>query len=244
MATAGSILGTMPVDRDTTHRYVWLWLFGVAVGWFEASVVIYLRALYYPDGFDFPLVIAWDRIAFVEIVREAASLLLLAGAARLAGRHFLERFAAFMMLFGVWDLVYYAVLKLILGWPESLATWDILFLIPVPWIGPVWAPCIVAVALVAVGSYLYWTADRPRPYRAHDWLIVIAAGLIVIAAFVSGWRVVIDEAVPEYFPAWLFWAGLALGLSWFIVAERRMPTWTARPSANSSTDQTSLTQGT
>ena len=95
-----------------------------------------------------------------------------------------------MMLFGVWDLVYYAVLKLILGWPESLATWDILFLLPVPWIGPVWAPCIIAVALVAVGSYLYWTADRPRHYHVRDWLVVITAGLIVIAAFVSGWRVV------------------------------------------------------
>ena len=211
----------MPTYSNATRQYVWLCLLGLALGWFEASIVVYLRELYYPDGFRFPLVIVWDRIAFVEVVREAASILLLAAAARLAARHFLARFACFMILFGLWDLVYYAVLKVMLGWPASLWTWDILFLIPVPWTGPVWAPCVVAVVLVSAGTYLYWTADRPRAYARWDWMIEIGAGLLVIGAFVSEWRAVLDQRVPQYFPAWLFWVGVVLGVSWFIVAERR-----------------------
>ncbi len=202
-------------------RYLWVWLLGIAVGWFEAAVVVYLRELYYPDGFTFPLVIITGRIAVVEVVREAASILLLAAAARLAGRHFLQRFAALMILFGVWDLVYYGVLKLVLGWPESLLTWDILFLIPLPWVGPVWAPCVVSVALVAVGSYLFWTPQRARAYRPRDWAIASLGGAIVILSFLAEWRVVIEERVPETYPAWLFWIGFLLSLLWFLHAERR-----------------------
>jgi hypothetical protein len=82
-------------------RYVWLWVLGLAVGWFEAAVVVYLRRLYYPDGFRFPIAMAPADIALVEIAREAASLVLLAAAARLAGAFFLERFAAFMILFAI-----------------------------------------------------------------------------------------------------------------------------------------------
>lgn len=201
-------------------RYVWLCLFGLALGWFEASVVVYLRQIYYPEGFRFPVKIVWDPVIRVELLREAASLLLLAATARLAGRGFLERFAAFMILFGLWDLLYYVFLRVLLGWPESLADWDILFLIPVPWLGPVWAPCLVSVTLIGVGSRLYWTADRPRAYRSLDWVVGIAGGLLTIAAFVADWRAVLEERVPREFPAPLFVAGWLLALGWFLRAER------------------------
>jgi hypothetical protein len=207
------------VREGTAGRYAWLLLLGLAVGWFEAAVVVDLRALYYPAGFRFPVVLVIDRVIVVEVVREAASILLLAAAARLAGRFFLERFAAFMILFGTWDLLYYVFLKLILGWPEGLADWDILFLIPVPWLGPVWAPCVVSLALVAAGSYLYWTADRPRVIRPVDWAVEVLAGLIVIASLVSEWRVVIEKRMPQDFPAGLFWTGVLLGLGWFVHRE-------------------------
>jgi hypothetical protein len=202
-------------------RYLWLLLLGLAIGWFEAAVVVYLRELYYPDGFRFPIRIVWDAVVRVEMVREAASLLLLASAARLSGRRFLERFAAFMILFGVWDLLYYAFLKLLLDWPASLSDWDVLFLIPLPWVGPVWAPCLVSLALVGVGSYLFLTADRRRAYGAGDWAVTVACGLLVIASFLSEWRAVIEGRVPRDFSAGLFFTGLLLGLGWFLHAERR-----------------------
>jgi hypothetical protein len=208
------------VREGTAGRYVWLWLLGLAVGWFEASVVVYLRQLYYPSGFHFPVLITWDRVVGVEVIREVASILLLAAGARLAGRHLLERFAAFLLLFGIWDLVYYGALKIVLGWPEGLGTWDVLFLIPAPWVGPVWAPCAVSLALLGAGTYLYWTADRVRRIRPLDWLVEILAGLIVISSFLAESRAVVEARTPEHFPAWLFWVGWLMGLAWFIRAER------------------------
>jgi len=201
-------------------RYVWLWLFGLALGWFETAVVVYLRELYYPEGFVFPVVWASTRIASVEIAREVASLLILAAVARLSGERFLERFGAFMLLFGIWDIVYYLGLFVVLGWPAGLATWDLLFLIPVPWVGPVWAPLVIALLLVGAGSYLYWTSEMPRRPAALDWGVEIAAGLIVILSMTWEWRVVLDEREPQHFPAWLFWGGLAIGVLWFLRFER------------------------
>jgi hypothetical protein len=208
------------VRESTAGRYVWLWLLGLAVGWFEASVVVYLRQLYYPSGFHFPVLITWDRVVAVEAFREAASILLLAAGARLAGRHFLERFAAFLLLFGIWDLVYYGALKIVLGWPEGLGTWDVLFLIPAPWVGPVWAPCVVSLALLGAGTYLYWTADRARRIGPLDWSVEILAGLIVISSFLAESRAVVEARTPEHFPVWVFWGGWLMGLAWFIRAER------------------------
>ena len=211
----------MPSRDGTAGRYAWLLVLGLAVGWFEASVVVYLREILYPEGFRFPVASIPDRLAAVEIAREAASIALLAAAARLAGRVFFERFAAFMVLFGVWDLVYYGGLRLVLGWPGGLSDWDILFLIPVPWVGPVWAPCAVSAALVVAGSYLFWTADRPREPRPADWVAAIVGGLVVVLSFLADWRVVSEHRVPAAFPSWLFWAGFALGLGALLRAEAR-----------------------
>jgi hypothetical protein len=201
-------------------RYVWLWITGMAIGWFEASVVVYLRKLYYPDGFQFPIVLAPVDVALVEITREAASLVILAGAARLAGAFFLERFAAFMILFGIWDIFYYVFLYLVLGWPQALGAWDVLFLIPVPWIGPVWAPVAVSCALILAGSYLFWTSGLPRRVTARDWAVEIAAGVLVILSFTLDWRVVTESRMPGRFAAEVFWAGMILAGGYFLWRER------------------------
>jgi hypothetical protein len=121
----------------------------------------------------------------------------------------------------VWDVFYYVVLKVLLGWPESLATWDVLFLIPVPWIGPVWAPVVVSVALIAVGTHLFRTAERPRRVRPLDWAVEVAGGVIVIVSFCLDWRVVIEARMPGRFAAEIFWAGFLLALGWFLWRERQ-----------------------
>ncbi|HVT45903.1 MAG TPA: hypothetical protein VMT00_16115 [Thermoanaerobaculia bacterium] len=207
-------------NRGIAGRYLWLVLFGVAFGFMEGAVVVYLRAIYYPDGFEFPVAIIPDQLIRVEIVREAASLIMLAAIARLAGTHFLERFGAFMFLFGVWDLVYYATLRVVLGWPSTLADWDILFLIPVPWVAPVWAPVIVSIAFTAIGTRLYCTGDRARDFGMRDWTIEIAAGAIVLASFLMQAGRVARGEMPVEYPTWLFWTGLLLGVGWFVYRER------------------------
>ena len=71
-----------------------------------------------------------------------------------AGRTRAAKLANFLIAFGVWDLFYYVWLRIVLDWPASLFTWDVLFLIPVPWVGPVVAPVSVACTMIAMGLVL------------------------------------------------------------------------------------------
>lgn len=149
-------------------NFVYLSLFGIAFGYVEAAVVIYLRALYYPTGFDLNVSIGFPFIFFgatpflqpiplpmllTEVGREAATIAMLVSVALLAGKGLRERIAFFLWPFAVWDIFYYVFLKLIIGWPAAWSTVDILFLIPVPWLAPVWLPLTVS-CLMLVSSLL------------------------------------------------------------------------------------------
>jgi hypothetical protein len=68
---------------------------------------------------------------------------------------------------------------------------------------------------VVLGSYLFWTPERRRAYRRTDIAILLAAACLTLAAFLAEWRAVADHRLPERFPTWLFWAGVALGTGWF-----------------------------
>lgn len=214
--------------------YLGLWIFGLAFGWIEAAAVVYLREIYLREvdvgaGLQFPLVSLPGHLTSVEVVREACTLLVLGAVAWLAGRRWAARMGAFLLMFGIWDLAYYVVLRLVLGWPDSLTTWDILFLIPLPWVAPVWAPATVAGIFAVAGTYLFWTEERHRQYRGKDIAILLASALVVIAAFLAEWRVVVDREVPQGFPLWLFWAGVILGTSWFVRVEWRLAARNPRP---------------
>lgn len=205
------------------RRIPWLTLFGVTFGLMEAAIVVYLRELYYPDGFRFPIVIIPDRIAAVELVRELTTLLILLSAAALAGRDRIDRFFVFAYLFGVWDIVYYVGLWAFLGWPASLLTWDVLFLIPVPWLGPVIYPVLVSTLLIA--GFLVHDVLRHRGHAlrltAAEWGVAWLGALLVIVAFCWNWRAVAEERVPESFPSGVFALGLAAGVAPFVRAAVR-----------------------
>ncbi|MBK6833902.1 MAG: hypothetical protein IPG89_06345 [Bacteroidetes bacterium] len=82
---------------------------------------------------------------------------MLVGAGIIAGKTRLTRFAYFIIAFAIWDIFYYVFLYVLLQWPESLFTWDILFLVPVPWTGPVIAPCFSFIRndIVWINHYLF-----------------------------------------------------------------------------------------
>jgi hypothetical protein len=134
-----------------------------------------------------------------------------------AGRTSLQRFAAFLLAFGVWDLCYYASLKGLIGWPASVWTWDALFLIPVPWVAPVLAPASVALSMVAAGSTVLIREAAGRPFRVSrwDWAAIVSGGILVIAAFCWDWRNIQAGGTPHPFPWALFVAGFAIGLGGF-----------------------------
>ena len=227
-----------------------LFLFGVSFGYIEAAVVAYLRYLYdpvrqqfhpeRPRGDLFPIITreqlqatgeANTRRLFIELGREAATLFLLASVGLAVAKNTHEWVAAFLIAFGVWDISFYAFLSWIIGWPRSLLTWDILFLLPVPWVGPVIAPMLVSVSMILCGLVVL---RRPMALRAVDWLSILAGGLVVVLAFCWDYRNTSAGGLPNPFNWPLFTAGELIGLAGFSAAVRRSrvrPTPALQPEA-------------
>jgi hypothetical protein len=141
--------------RPAQARTRWLVvvLFAVAMAWVEAATVFYLRVMV--DRVDpyQPNPLPMDGIVEpVELAREAATLVMLAAVGALAGRNVRTRLGYAAIAFGVWDVFYYVFLKLISGWPTSLFDWDVLFLLPLPWWGPVLAPVCIALLMIVWGT--------------------------------------------------------------------------------------------
>jgi len=113
-----------------------------------------------------------EHLALTEIFREAATLIMLVGIGIIAGRNSSERFAWFLYSFAVWDIFYYVFLKLLLNWPESFMTWDILFLIPVTWVGPVIAPVIVSITMIAFALIILYSNQKSIPVtiKSSEWI--------------------------------------------------------------------------
>jgi hypothetical protein len=209
-----------------------LLLFGAAFGYLEAAVVSYLRILheparrhFYPDrssGELFPL-LTLERVRaagpeqqktlVVEIGREAATMLMLAAIALAVASNARQWTAAFAIAFGVWDIVFYACLKLLLDWPASLFTWDLLFLIPVPWVGPVIAPVLVSVAMIGAGIWCLSREAAGRPLQIGVWnaLGVVLGGLVIVLSFTLDYQNIMAGGMPQPFHWGVFGLGMGIG---------------------------------
>jgi hypothetical protein len=231
------------------RTFLALVLFGAAFGYVEAAVVAYLRAVLAPvrqaafrpedDNGVFPLLTTeqlekagpdYAHALRIEAGREAATLVMLAAAGLAVAGNFRTWLAGFMIAFSVWDIFYYIFLRLLLGWPDSLMTWDILFLLPVPWVGPVIAPVLVALSMVLAGGAILWrdSCGRPIEFRGVNWALIFGGGLTVIVAFCWDWRQMSAGNAPHTFNWPLFALGEVIGLAGFVHAwrqrgERRQP---------------------
>lgn len=166
---------------------VHLGIFGIAMGLLEAIVVVYLRQIYYPGGFNFPLkAMPSDSIA-IEIIREISTIAMLISVSAIAGRSRIERFACFLFTFGVWDIFYYVWLKALLDWPPSLHTWDILFLIPVIWAAPVLAPIICAFTMIVFGILILLALRRGSEVTLTrgEWFCLFGGAFITFVSFIE-----------------------------------------------------------
>lgn len=160
--------------------------FGVAMGFFEAVVVVYLRQLFYPCGFAFPLRPMSPGILSIESLREISTVVMLIAVSILAGSGSLRRFSFFLIIFGVWDIFYYAWLKVLINWPSTILDWDVLFLIPVIWIGPVLAPVICSGTMMALGAYFLVLLNKGHAVRIgrSEWLRMGIGILLIFITFV------------------------------------------------------------
>jgi hypothetical protein len=233
----GEELGSIPWKRTILA----LLLFGTAFGYLEAAVVCYLRALHEParqrfypgrpPADLFPLLTlnqlrasgAEQRQTLViEIGREAATIIMLAAIALAVARNAGDWAAAFVIVFGTWDISFYVFLKVLLGWPASLFTWDILFLIPVPWVGPVLAPVLVSTGMVAAGVWHLRGQAQGRPVRiyAAHWSGILVGAAVIVFSFAMDYRYIMSGGIPARFNWWVFTTGLGVGIMSYAGAAR------------------------
>jgi hypothetical protein len=161
-------------------------IFAMAFAFVESSVVVYLRQIFYPGGFAFPLNQGITSQIAVEVSREFATIVMLVAVAMVAGTTCWQRFSYFLIGFGIWDVFYYVWLKVILDWPTSLFDWDILFLIPLPWIGPVIAPILVSLMMIG-GGWVILRKEEERGWFRASWTAIslsIVGSVAILLSFV------------------------------------------------------------
>ncbi len=219
-------------------------LFGISFGYVEAAVVVYLRAIYNPIRQQlhperspddlFPLISLSElqgagpdhlQRLRTELFREAATLVMLASIALACSRNLRQWLAAFLVAFGIWDISFYAGLKILIAWPSSLFTWDILFLLPVPWVGPVLSPVLVSISMIGAGLLVLHQdlSGKLRAFRWFHWALICLGGFIVVLAFTWDFRNTAAGGLPNPFNWPLFLVGEASGLSAFALALRVKP---------------------
>ena len=188
------------------------------MGYFEAVLVVYLRGLIYPGGFAFPLKDIPVELGVFELFREAATIIMLISIAGLTAKKFWERFGYFIILFGIWDIFYYIWLKVTINWPASLFESDILFLIPMPWIGPVIAPVLVAVLMVVIGiviTYIYRKGSSFKP-STFGWILAATATVLILYSFINDIDAGFKKQTPKPYGYGLLFAGLILYILAFL----------------------------
>ncbi len=227
-------------------KFFWITLFSIAMGLLETVVVIYLREIYYPDGFAFPLRPIAPNLIVAELFRELATMVMLLSIGFIASEKAPARFAWFIFSFAVWDIFYYVFLKLFLGWPESLLTWDVLFLIPTTWVGPVIGPVINACTMILLAVFLLLPNRDGKllSLNKQEWLLLIVGSVVVIISYTEEYaRFILQKFsfnevlsfsvsedvqahalhfVPQYFNWWIYGFGeLLMFLAIFLYIRRK-----------------------
>jgi len=194
---------------DRTRNLAWLMLFAFCMAQVEASLVIHLRSLYYPGNplEIFPLTLMTHRDLAIELAREVATILMILSVAMLTTRGMARIFAAFVYVFGLWDLFYYFWLKIMIGWPVSLPEWDVLFLIPWPWLGPWISPALIALLFVVWGGWVLYSPNEVRFSRFNTVLFIVGTLLALTAFLLPAVPMLLEgeEAFRGYQPGIFRW---------------------------------------
>jgi len=209
------------VNRISRERHRWLIvaLYAIAMAWVEAAVVYYLRTLVnridpYQSN-PLPLAPGLDE---AELIRERATMVMLFAVGWLAGATWRSRGGYMLVAFGIWDVFYYLFLRIMTGRPKSLLDWDVLFLIPLPWWGPVWAPASIALLMILGGTFIT-QIERSPVSPGSNWkslaLAAAGAGLALFAFMADAIRTAGQgtEALRTMLPVRFNWPLFSVGLA-------------------------------
>jgi len=199
--------------------------FAVAMAFVEATVFVYLREIV-GTGPIFPMKKISESLLVVEVCREAATIVMLMSVAFLSFRGEARRMGAFLLLFAVWDVFYYFWLAVTIGWPDGIADWDVLFLIPLPWVGPVWSVLLICAGMIAFSVPFLRIPEEarfaPGPW---GWAFGMAGMVIIVATYIREWvKIGYGAGVPTDFSVLPFFLGLAfLFASGYITFRNTLP---------------------
>ncbi len=209
-------------SKTAFRRFCIVIIFGIAFAYIESAVVVYLRTIFHPNGFIFPLINfgidpLWEPLLLTEIGREAATLILILIGAWLSGKNRHQRFAYFATIFAVWDIFYYVWLKILINWPSSITDWDILFLIPTTWAGPVLAPMLISFTLLLFAVIILYRDSCGRSLKVTliEWLGFMLAGFAVVVSFCIAGLHITKIDFQSHFYWWLFATGNVLAVAVF-----------------------------
>jgi len=205
--------------RIFLKRFSLISAYSIAMAFLEAAVVIYLRKLFYPSGFYFPVKNMPSDILVVELLREASTIVMLITVAMMASKKNKERFFYFIYSFGVWDMFYYIWLYLMIGWPESLLTYDILFLIPVIWVGPVLAPVIVSLTMIvsAITYILFIERGYDIDIKRSSLILACTGSFIIFLSFIIDFKHIILVNTPIGYRWCFFYLGEFLIIAGYFI---------------------------
>jgi hypothetical protein len=174
----------------------WVTVFGIAMAYLESAVVVYLRALYYPAGFGFPMQPVDFVVGITELGRELATLIMLIAIAVIMGKNPLQRFGYFLYTFAIWDIFYYVFLWILIQWPTSLFEWDILFLIPVVWVSPVICPLITSISMITLALFLIIGVEKNEDnlINWYVWVLLVFGSCLVLLSFTIDYLKFISES--------------------------------------------------
>ncbi len=203
-----------------TKKIIFTSVLSIGMAFAEAAVVFYLREIYYPEGFTFPLKPVIDNLIGIELLREAATIIMLFSIAVLVGRKTWEQFAYFLFCFGIWDIFYYIWLKVLLDWPSSLTEWDILFLIPIPWIGPVIAPVSISILMIIFGLSIIWLFHKASEFKPAliSYILAAAATGLILFSFMKDTGATLYQKYPQPYLYGLLISGELLYITAFIIS--------------------------
>src|ERR1700728_894738 len=174
--------------KSDWHRWWMVVIYAAAMAWVESAVVFYLRSMIgriepYQPG---PLPVI-GGFALVELMREFATMVMLFAVGFLAGRTWRARIGYAVIAFGVWDIFYYVFLEIICGWPHSLLDWDILYLLPLPWWGPVLSPILISLLLILWGTFAsqFEQAHTPALSNWRVWILSLIGIVLALYVFMA-----------------------------------------------------------